>query len=201
MALTLTQCAAQSRPGPPASPAQPVSRAAPAAAFHGEQWDVVQSLRFSLVVPLPERSSWSVDDQSGRWLVAAHPPTQSQLKLRTWAAPRLVRPDECAAQVRLWTGETPDQTGTLIEQRELAVPAGFRTALSVGLKTGAAGQVEGHAVAFGAAVGRCFGAIYTTSAAGEGAVDVIGRRLAVVVEGILARLKPLAIDDRPERTR
>jgi hypothetical protein len=200
MALALmSACNGKSSAGPPAQSARAEhARSAEELAFRDSEWGAIESRRFSVALSLPERSRWSVDDRTERWLVAVHHSTQSKLRVRTWLAPRLVRPAECAAEARLWSGDIPELSDSAVERRELGAPSGFRTELTVGVRPAKAGQLEGYAVAFGATVGRCYGAIFTTMAGGEAKADVIGRRLAIVVDGVLARVETVAIDQRAE---
>ena len=194
----MSACSGASDAGPTARSAAAEHARVEQLAFSDSEWGAIESRRFSVALSLPERSRWNVDDRTERWLVAVHPSTQSKLRVRTWLAPRLVRPAECAAEARLWSGDIPDLAENAVERRELGAPPGFRTELTVGVRPARAGQLEGYAVAFGATVGRCYGAIFSTMAGGEAKADVIGRRLAVVVDGVLARVESIAIDQRAE---
>jgi len=154
------------------------------------------SRRFALGVPLPERARWSVDDARAPWLVAVHPESRSELRLRTWKAARRVLPSECEAQVRLWRPTLPPiiEETSILEQR-IDAPPGYVTELHVGVRN-AAGGVEGFAMAFGATVGRCFCALFTTRASGSEAEQVLGARLSLLADGTFPRIVERTIDDR-----
>jgi hypothetical protein len=53
------------------------------------------------------------------------------------------------------------------------------------------------AIAYGAAVGRCYAAVFRTRAAGGGADAELGQRLRMMVDGCLERVEVLAIDQLP----
>jgi hypothetical protein len=161
-------------------------------------WGPVTSLRFSLVLKLPDRHSWQVDDQTSRWLTLRHRPSDSELRVRTWAAARLVRPEECEQQARLWRPEIPDPGGhTALDQRRLDKPSGYTTRAVAGVRPlGHTGELEGFALAFGATIGRCYAFVYTTRARGAGADNAIADRLAVVMDGILPAVQARSIADR-----
>ncbi len=183
-----------------ATPATPMDSPPPApiarVGISATRWERVVSRRFSLSVPLPERSAWRVDDASTPWFVARHAPSDSQLLARTWAAPRLVRPSECEQQARLWRPDLPAPSpDTEVDRRVLHVPDGFQTDLIVAVQAGKTG-IEGFVLGFGAAIGRCYAVVYTTSAQGRDAQGAVGRRLAIAVDGVVARIGLLSIEDR-----
>lgn len=160
---------------------------------------MVESRRFSLRVPLPAAAGWTVDDARERWLLLRHPATNSELRLRTWSAPRLVRREDCAEQVRLWRGALPDPS-TILQQRELASPPGYGSQLTLSVHD-VDGGLRGQALVFGATIGRCYAALYHTHARGIGAEAVIAERLSFVVEDVLSRVDTLTVDDRGRNSR
>jgi len=161
-------------------------------------WAEVESPRQSLAVRLPQRDAWRTDDAQP-WFLARHPATESLLRLRTWLAPRLVRPEECEQQARLWLPAIPPTRAEAVVRRPLRAPEGFSGEVVVGVEPGHEG-LEGHALAFGADVGRCYAAVFTTHASGSGSEDVLGRRLVLIVEGVLERVRRHTIEDRVETT-
>jgi hypothetical protein len=147
-------------------------------------------------MPLPERARWVVDDEREPWLVATHEPSRSELRLRIWTSPRNVTPLECETQARLWRPTLPQITQeTTVFERRLDAPPGYHALLVVGVRA-TRGEFEGHALAFGASVGKCFAAAYTTRATGPSAEDAIGKRLALMVDGTLSRAQERSIDER-----
>lgn len=184
-----------------AEPAAPAPSAAPVrtdAELDARGWGDVPSLRFSLVVRLPERRAWTVDDQTSHWLLLRHPPSQSELRLRAWRAARLVHPDDCERQARLWRPQIPTSSAsTTLDRRKLAKPTGYTTRAIAGVRPlGHTGTLEGFVLAFGATIGHCFAFVYTTHASGPGAETAIGDRLALMTDGVLPAVRMRSIDDR-----
>jgi hypothetical protein len=200
VAIALIACAGCAAKAPAAAPAKP--RPAPVAPVlsAGELtdagWAEVESLRQSLVLRLPQRAAWRVDDQT-TWFVARHAASESELRLRTWLAPRLVRAEQCQEQARLWLPSIPPLREEAVVRRALRAPDGFSGEVVVGVEPVSEG-LGAHALAFGASVGRCYAAVFTTRASGIGAEDVIGRRLVVIVEGVLERVRRRGIEERVE---
>jgi hypothetical protein len=113
----------------------------------------------------------------------------------------LVSPEQCEAQARLWLPELAPTAGeAAVARRALRAPSGFHGSVVAGVgMPGAKGELEGYVQAFGAAVGRCYAAVFTTHARGAGAELRLGRTLGVVVGGILERVRARGIDDRAGR--
>jgi hypothetical protein len=88
-----------------------------------------------------------------------------------------------------------------VEVRQIEAPPGYATELTVGVRPTGEAELEGFAIAFGAAVGRCLALIYTTRAAGGGAEALVGHRLQMVVDGTIAGLASSTVDDRARRLR
>ncbi len=163
-------------------------------------WADVQSRRQSLVVRLPVRAAWRVNDDAEPWFLASHPATGSELRLRTWSAPRQVRADECQAQARLWRPSIPPLDDEAVVRRRLRAPGDFAGEVVVGVAPGESG-LEGHALAFGASVGRCYAAVFTTKVSGPGSEEALGRRLVLIVDGVLGRVRVLGVEDRADAAR
>jgi hypothetical protein len=163
-------------------------------------WVSVESRRQSLVLALPMREAWRIDDAREPWFLARHAATGSELRLRTWPAPRQVRADECQAQARLWRPSIPPIRDEAVVTRKLSAPEAFAGEIIVGVEPGGDG-LEGHVLAFGATVGRCYAAIFTTRASGPGSEDTLGRRLVLIVEAVLPRVRLLGVEDRVKAAR
>ena len=149
---------------------------------------------------LPEKSAWSVTD-GPTWLEAEQRPSASKLALRTWRAERLVRRSDCAAQARLARPTIPiPREESIVEQRPFASPAGFDSELVVGVEPSAEG-VAGYAIVFGASVGYCYAAVFTTTASGSGADQEVAARLGIAVDRILSGVRARSIDERAVRRR
>jgi hypothetical protein len=86
-----------------------------------------------------------------------------------------------------------------VERRPLSAPEGYHGELIAGVKLGEArpneARLGGYVLAWGATVGRCYAAVFTTQASGTDAELRIGRTLAVAA-GVLDRVRAASVDDR-----
>jgi hypothetical protein len=166
--------------------------------LHGSSWKSVALKRFSLSVPLPEFAEWSIDDASEHWFVARHAGSRSELRVRAWSAARLITPEQCEAQARAWLPTIPlPAESDAVEVRRLRAPDGYHGRLIAGVRMpeGVA-ELEGYALAFGATVGRCYTAVFTTRARGSRAEEQVGAALAVIAGGTLERVEAAQVEDR-----
>ena len=190
-------CAASPAPAPaPAAPAglSPASRFLDADASRVRS----RSLDFPLELWLPDKPSWQIA-QTPTWLDLEHRPSSSRLSLRTWRAERLVQRGECEAQARLGRPTIPSvRSEAVVERRALSTPAGFDSELVVGVEPSARG-LSGYALVFGATVGGCYAAIFTTSVTGNDAELEVAARLGLVVDRILSRVRVRSVDERAPR--
>lgn len=155
-------------------------------------------LDFPIEFSLPDKASWQINEGPS-WLVAEQRPNSAQLALRTWRAERLVRRADCEAQARLSRGSIPIvHDDAIVERRPLSAPADFDNELLVGVEPSAHG-ISGYAVVFGASVGRCYAAIFTTSEAGTDAELTVAARLGLVVDRILSGVRVREVDERAPR--
>jgi hypothetical protein len=182
-------------PPPPPAPAPAPTPAAPAPPpFAAGRWGEYRSERFGLRIPLPDGRSWRIDDHANSWLSATHASTGSALLVRAWHEEGRVNRHRCEEQARVWK-KLPDPAGAeVIEQHTVNAPlvsggAGapkpgdFDTFVAIGVTPGKAGAPIGaFAIAFGGRGHRCFAWVFTTSATGAGAEQVVGERLATMVE-------------------
>jgi hypothetical protein len=166
--------------------------------LRGASWKSVLLPRFALVVPVPEFGEWSIDDASEQWFVARHAASSSELRVRAWPSNRSVTPSACEAQARLWLPSLPSRAeDDAVEVRRLRAPSGYHGELIAGVRLLAAGtELEGYALAFGATVGRCYAAAFTTRARGERAEERVGATLAVIAGGLLERVEAAKVEDR-----
>ncbi len=164
-----------------------------------EAWKPVRSSRQGIEVPFPDRDAWAVNDVGGQWLVAQHAGSRSEVRLRSWRAPRVNTSESCWEQVRLWRPDFPGaETGSILEQRDLTAPAGYRGEVLVGV-TVAADVASGFVAAVGARGGRCFAFWYRTRVSGGTAEQIVGENLAVVSAGMVDRVRELALDEAVHR--
>jgi hypothetical protein len=159
-----------------------------------------RGLDFPIELTLPGKASWQLVD-GPTWLVLSHAPTSTELALRTWRAERLVKRSDCEAQARLARTSIPNvREEALVDRRRFATPADFDSELVVGVEPTPQG-VSGYAIEFGASVGRCYAAVFTTHVRGAGAEQEIAARLGVVVDRILSGVRLRSVDERAVRHR
>jgi len=180
---------------PPAAPPPPVpSGAAPAPApapapLGGLAWGTFHSERFELLLPLPDGRAWRIDDHGGPWLSATHPGSESALVVRSWTEDGRVNRQRCEERARLWRTFPDPARAEEVKARSVDAPAGFDTFVSIGVLTGKPdAPIAGFALAFGGHGHRCFAWAYTTLARGPGAAELLGERLATMVERSLGKV-------------
>jgi hypothetical protein len=159
-----------------------------------------RSLDLPLELVLPDKANWHIAD-GPIWLEAEHAMSSSRLALRTWRAERLVSRADCAAQARLARPTIPTAGDeSVIDKRAFASPAGFDAELLVGVQPSAEG-IQGFAIVFGASVGFCYVAVFTTTASGAAAEQVVAARLGGAVDRVLASVRTRTVDARAVRRR
>lgn len=170
----------------PAPSAGPVVSAP--AALGSTKIGTFRSERFELDLPLPDGRTWRIDDHSGPWLSATHTATSSALIGRTWTEEGRVTHARCEQRARLWKQLPEPLADHLIEQRTIDAPAGFDTTVQVAVVPGSgpAAPVSAHVLAFGGHAHRCFAYVYTTTASGALAEQVVAERLATMVQRSLS---------------
>lgn len=155
-------------------------------------------LDFPIELPLPDKQSWQISEGPS-WLVAEQRSSSSLLALRTWRADRLVRRAECEAQARLGRPTIPIvRSDAVVERRALSEPTDFDSELIVGVEPSALG-IAGYALVFGASVGRCYAAVFTTSVSGKDAEVEVADRLGLVADRILSHVRVRNVDERAPR--
>ncbi|MEO6603442.1 MAG: hypothetical protein ABIQ16_26400 [Polyangiaceae bacterium] len=200
--LVLAVPACASAPARRAGPAKPIAHTAGVHDFPDGPTRRVRSrtLEFPIELSLPSRDTWQLSD-GPTWLVAAHAASSSLLAVRTWRADRLVRRSECEAQARLVRPSVPIvRDDAVLERRALGAPASFDTELVVGVEPTAEG-LSGYALAFGAGVGSCFAAVFTTAVSGSLAEQEVATRLGLAVDRILSGVRLRSVDERAVRHR
>jgi hypothetical protein len=159
-----------------------------------------RSLDVSIELMLPSKGSWRITD-GPTWLEAEHRETSSKFAWRTWRAERLVRRSDCEAQARLARPTLPIvREESVVDERPFEAPAGFDSHLVVGVEPSAEG-VTGYALVFGASVGCCYTAVFTTMASGSGAEQEVAARLGIAVDRILSGVRTRSVDERAVRRR
>jgi hypothetical protein len=141
------------------------------------------------LLPLPDGRGWRIDDHSGPWLSATHAASESSLLVRSWTEDGRVDRRRCEERARLWKTFPDPSRAENVEQHSIDAPAGYDTFVSVGVLAGKPGEpVTGFALAFGGHLHRCFVWAYASTARGPGAAELLGERLATMVERSLGRV-------------
>jgi hypothetical protein len=189
-ALLLVGCGAPPEPAPNRPPSPPVSVAPKLSDLGDGQIDQYRSARFDLLLPLPDRAGWRIEDRKEPWLVAVHAASSTSLLVRVFRYEGRADRAACEQRARLFRDLPPREGSTFIERRRIDVPTGFDTLVELGVAdTPPGASVEGFALAFGGWARRCFAFVATTRAAGAEAQRVVAARLAAVVEISLRGLK------------
>jgi hypothetical protein len=187
-------CGGPARSSRPPAPREAAPR--PDVELPDARWGRVESPRFFVELALPDRAAWTVDDESGRWLVATHAPTHSTLYVRGFREGSVVGRAACEAEGRKWR---PDLFGedeaALRARRPLASPPGFDAEMGFMVRR-SHGGLEGVAAASAARVRTCLLVAYVTRADGPGADRAVADRLALAAERLFPSITTRTIDDR-----
>jgi hypothetical protein len=182
LAIALASCSpAAPAPSTLAPVASTSSRptAEPLAGWEGGQPGRYHSLRHGAFVPLPDGRAWQIDDHTGDWLVATHPPTTSVLRLRVLREPHGQSKAKCEARARTLDPTLPRvETGRLIVESDDVIPAwdAHLTAFVVPKKQ----SLDAHLMVFAANLRRCLIVHYATRSSAPDAEAIVGARLADV---------------------
>lgn len=159
----------------------------PIASASASSFEAFRSARFNLSIPLPDASRFRLDDQSERWLVATHAPTDTVLRLRTWREDDVGARARCEARARSWRAIPEREGSRLLEARKLDVPRDHDTLAEARIRPKSkTNPAEGFVLAFGGWAHRCFAYVLITHASDE---KLIASRLATMVSGSLARIR------------
>ncbi|HYQ03992.1 MAG TPA: hypothetical protein VER96_35205 [Polyangiaceae bacterium] len=157
-----------------------------------------RQLDFPVELALPGKASWQINEGPS-WLIADERSSSSQLALRTWRAERLVRRADCEAQARLARPSIPVvHEEAIVERESLSAPAEFDNELLVGVEPSPLG-ISGYALVFGAGVGRCYAAVFTTRVTGKDGEVEVAARLGLVVDRVLSQVRVRSVDERAPR--
>jgi hypothetical protein len=164
-------------------------------ALQDRAWGVLRSPALGLKLALPEARGWldTGERRAGAGWELRHEATGSTLSLRRWRASRLPRVDACEAELRQRTPElaSVDETN-LVAQREVRVPEGFVTRITLLALPGSGARFKGQALAVGAGVGECLAAIAHTECANEAE---LAERLRLL-DAALGHLRLSHVEDR-----
>jgi hypothetical protein len=184
------------------SPATPATAAAPpkprveGPKLEDRGWGVLRSKAQGLKLALPEARSWleagGLAREGTSWELR-HEPTGSTLSVRRWRASRLPRVDACEAELRARTPDLAfsDETN-LVATREVRVPAGFVTRITLLALPDTSGRLRGQVLAVGAGIGECLAAVARTECVTEAELAERLRLLDVA----LGHLRLARVEDR-----
>lgn len=188
-------CAGPSPAPPVAPPASPKPRVE-GPKLEDRGWGVLRSKPLGLKLALPEARSWleaGIPARDGASWELRHEPTGSTLSVRRWRASRLPRVDACEAELRARTPDLAamDETN-LVATRELRVPEGFVTRITLVALPGTNARLRGQVLAVGAGIGECLAAVARTECVTEAELAERLRLLDVA----LGHLRLTHIEDR-----
>jgi hypothetical protein len=149
-----------------------------------------------LKLALPEAKAWLA--ASGRPATSAsfelrHEPTATSLSVKRWRASRLPRVDACEAELRARSaGLAVADENNLVARRDVRVPEGFVTRITLVALPGESTRVAGQAIAVGAGVGECLALVAHTECAGEAELAERLRLLDVA----LSHVRLTLVEDR-----
>jgi hypothetical protein len=175
--------------GPPPAPVE-------ASTLGDRGWGVVRAPALGLKLPLPEAASWAAPaghPPTSSSFELLHAPTETSLVVRRWRASRLPRVEACDAELRARSaGLSVVDPSNLVMQREVRVPRGFITRITLVALPGRGSRVQGQAVAVGAGVGECLALVARTECAGEAE---LAERLRVL-DVALSHVRLTEVEDR-----
>jgi hypothetical protein len=145
---------------------------------------------------LPEARGWleaGGPARDGASWELRHEPTGSTLSVRRWRASRLPRVEACEAELRARTPDlaTVDETN-LVAAREVKVPEGFVTRITLLAFPGDNARLRGQVLAVGAGIGECLAAVARTECITE---TELAERLRLL-DVALGHLRLAHVEDR-----
>jgi hypothetical protein len=195
--LLLVDCA--SAPPVPRTQTAPAPSTRPApvetSTLADRGWGVLRAPSLGLKLALPEAKAWLAPTRTvpGAGWELRHEPTGSTLSVRRWRASRLPRVEACEADLRARTPDLPNvDDSNLVSRRDVRVPEGFVTRITLVAAPGGTTRVAGQAIAVGAGVGESLAAIARTECATE---TELAERLRLL-DVALAHLRLTRVEDR-----
>lgn len=161
-------------------------------------WGTLHSLRFHVRVPIPDPSSWTMDDHSRAELLATERSTHTKLVVSLEPQPMLVNRDRCEARARE-LGLVPATSLRTVEDVVTVGPEAYDTRVWVALEASKSERepIIGHLFAFGAYVKRCL-FVHLTSEVPSGRDEtVLSQRLALARVRMLGGLTMDNFQDVP----
>ena len=186
---------------PPPAAAQPPPSAASAPApqdastLQDRSWGVVRSPLLGLKLALPEARAWLPERRAlpGAAWELRHEPTQTSLSVHRWRSSRLPRVDSCEVELRERTpGLLSVDEINLVARREVRIPEGFLTRITLLAAPGRGARLQGQVLAIGAGVGECISVVARTECATEAE---LAERLRLL-DASVGHLRLVRIEDR-----
>jgi hypothetical protein len=126
----------------------------------------------------------------GSFLTLDHPASGSRLLVSLWREDELMNRTLCESRARLLR-DLPRPGAQLLSERFVNIPEGFDTLVAASFDGAEGEPLTGRLIAFGGHARECFAFIFTTTAAGDEAEQILGDRLAMLqtltLEGIERR--------------
>lgn len=198
--VAMTACGAppsKPQPTPTPTPSKPVETPPPDPLADSSSFKTIVSTRFDFSLPLPDSSSFRIEDKVDRWFVATHQPTTSTLLIRKWREYDIVDRKVCEERARLHRTLPEVDRAVPIEERRVDVPPGHDTIVDVRVREQAqAPRYEGTVIAFGGWAHQCFAFVFVTKDDDE---TTVAARLSTIVHGSLEHMK-FNSDLDPKRT-
>ncbi len=152
----------------------------------GSSFKTYASPRFHFSLPLPDRSSFRIEDDTDRWFVATHQPTASTMLIRTWREYGIMDRASCEHQARLYRVLPEQDQGVRIDERRIDVPPEHDTMVRVYVRERKeTPHFEGTVLAFGGWAHRCFAFVFAT---GDDNEATVAERLSNIVHGSLEHM-------------
>ena len=193
--VLLSGCAATAAPPKAQASAKSVSASAEPS-LQDREWAVLRSKPQGLKLALPEARAWLEPNPhvpAGAGWELRHEPTGSTLSVRRWRASRLPRIDSCEAELRQRLPDLASADVTnLVATREVHVPEGFVTRITLVVLPAAGTRMRGQVLAIGAGIGECLAAIARTECANE---DELAERLRLL-DVAVGHLRLNHVEDR-----
>jgi hypothetical protein len=102
--------------------------------------------------------------------------------------------------LKLWDKNARQPDDAMLTSEPLPGPQGFHGELRVYVNPLDDSALFGSVVAYGANVGRCFAAVFESTARGDGAHSRLATRLSLVANSVIGRIQVLSVEDRWQAT-
>jgi hypothetical protein len=168
-------------------------------ALSDQGWGILRSPELRLKLALPDARNWFAPRarSTSEWELR-HEASSSTISVRRFAGSRLPRVDACDAELRQRTPglASVDETN-LVSVREVKIPIGFVTRITLVAVPGKQSRFHGEALAVSAGVGECIATVARTDCASEAE---LAERLRLF-DVALGHLRLTQVEDRVKPVR